>query len=440
MNRDEEPRRPAALLDDDAAIENRLLRRIIEVTSSRLELVDVARRVAALITEATAADVCFVHLVDEDRRRVVLIGATPPFDELVGEIELGFGEGIAGWVAEHAEPAVVPDKWHDPRYRYIPALRGEDFISLVSVPMLIRGTEVVGVLNVHSRKERHYRERDLVLLTGIANLMAPVVENARLYERLAQREMMLEEFASRTVEAQELERRRVAGEIHDGISQRLISLWYHLLAAEDAETDEVLQIELQVAKELTSAALDDARTAITALRPPLLDDLGLGPSLESLAKSLPAHEVRVDIDSCPLPAHVEVALYRIAQEAMQNVVKHAGATEVVLELAAVPGGARLVVRDNGCGFEPGATHPDVAPHAYGLIGMRERAELIGARLEVRSASGVGTTIEVELESTFTVEPTARSTGTRDEDVDEEPGRRRKRLETAGDDVPAPIDG
>jgi signal transduction histidine kinase len=427
------------VLDDDAAIENRLLRRILEVTSSRLELVDVARRVAGLITEATESDVCFVHLVDEERRRVVLIGATPPFDELAGEIELAFGEGIAGWVAEHAEPAIVPDKWCDPRYRYIPALRGEDYVSLVSVPMLIRGSEVVGVLNVHSREERRYRDRDLALLTGIANLMAPVVENARLYERLAERETMLEEFASRTVDAQELERRRVAGEIHDGISQRLISLWYHLLAAEDAESDDTMRTELHAAQELTSAALDEARTAITALRPPLLDDLGLGPSLESLAKSLPCHEVSVDIVSCPLPPHVEVALYRITQEALQNVVKHAGATQVLVRLASDAGAVLLVVRDNGNGFEPGAAGRDASSPAYGLVGMRERAELIGARLDVRSAPGMGTTVQVALTG-CAPEPISGALRRGDEDVDEQLGGGGKGFVAAGDDVPAPLDG
>ena len=136
-------------------------------------------------------------------------------------------------MALHAEPAIVPDKWNDDRYRYIPALRGEDFASMVSVPMMIpRGRRVVGVLNLHSREPRNFGPYDLALLTQVANLMARTIENSRLYHRLAQREEMLETFATRIIEAQEQERRRLAGDIHDGISQRLVSLWYHLLAAE----------------------------------------------------------------------------------------------------------------------------------------------------------------------------------------------------------------
>ena len=352
------------------------------------------QRVAALVTEATGSDVCFVHLVDEERDRVVLAGATPPFDELVGTVELPLGEGIAGWVAQHAEVAVVPDKWNDSRYRYIPALRGEDYASMVSVPVAAR-RRVVGVLNVHSRQPRTYAEHDLALLTQVARLMARTIENARLYRRLAEREEMLETFASRTIEAQEHERRRLAGEIHDGISQRLVSLWYHLLAAEDAVSDAAtLHRELGVAKDLATAALAEARGAIADLRPSILDDLGLGPSLESLARTLTVPEVALDVSPVELPPHVEVALYRIAQEALQNVEKHARANSVRLTLTAGGDVVRLVVHDDGRGFVEGSDDATAARHAYGMTGIRERAELIGARLTVSSLPGKGTSVEV----------------------------------------------
>lgn len=385
----------SALEGADPATENRLLRRVIEVTSADLDLSDVVRRVAELVTEATESDVCFVHLVDDVHKRLVLAGATPPFDALVGTIELAVGEGVAGWVAQHAKPAVVPDKWQDSRYRYIPALRGEDFTSLVSVPMMLRSDRVVGVLNVHSRRRRDYGQRELVLLTGVAELMARAVDRARLYEQLAQREAMLEGFAARTVEAQELERRRLAGEIHDGISQRLISVWYHLLAAEDARGEaDTVRREVNRAKELATAALDEARTAIAALRPSVLDDLGLGPSLESLAASVSGPEMELDIGSCSLPAHVEVALYRIAQEALQNIVKHADASRVLVYLSQDADGVRLLVRDDGRGFAPEAGRESATSMSYGMVGMRERAELISASLTVKSEPGDGTAVEV----------------------------------------------
>ena len=370
-----------------------LLRRIIEITAEDLDLREVVRRVAALIIEAHGADVCFVHLVDDARGCLVLAGATPPFDQLAGTIELAIGEGVAGWVAQHGQPLVVDDKWSDPRYKYIPALRGEDYASLVSLPMMRRGRRVVGVVNVHSKTRRHHTEEELAVLSDVTGLLAGIVENARLYSRLAEREAELERFAARTIELQELERRRVAADIHDGISQRLVSLWYHLSAADEAVagSPQIVADELTAAKELATAAMEEARRAIVGLRPAVLDDLGLGPGLESLASSVPGLKITVDVDSPALPAHVETALYRIAQEALQNVAKHADATSVGLGLSATAAGARLVVADDGRGFDPESEH---RPHSYGLLGIHERAALVGARVTVASAPGEGTTITV----------------------------------------------
>ena len=140
-----------------------------------------------------------------------------------------------------------------------------------------------------------------------------------------------------------------------------------------------------------------ARRAIAGLRPSTLDDLGLGPSLESLAHTVAGLEVEVDIGPARLPAHVEVALYRIAQEALQNVMKHASAERVTLRLSSAHGAVQLVVEDDGRGFQPAQTARNRnGDPAYGLVGMRERAELVGARLEVTSTPGSGTRVLVEL--------------------------------------------
>lgn len=388
----------------DIATENRLLRRIIEATSADLDIHEVSQRVAALMTEATGADVCFVHLVEEERGRVVLCGATPPFDQAVGSVELAIGEGIAGWVAQHAAPAIVPDKWKDARYKYIPALRGEDYTSMMSVPMVAQG-KVVGVLNVHAKSVRNWDDQDVALMSDVANNLARAVMNSRLYADLAQREEMLESFATRTVEAQEQERRRLAGEIHDGISQPLISLWYHLLAAEDAVTRldgetpdaERVRAELAEAKQLATDALSEARAAITGLRPAVLDDLGLGPSLESLARSLTGINADVDVTPADLPPHVEMALYRIAQEALHNVVRHSGADSVSIAFGPTDdGGAQLVVADDGSGLPDEWLEVAEDRGSYGMVGMRERAELIGADLTIHSRPGLGTTVTVRV--------------------------------------------
>ena len=377
--------------------ENELLRRIIATFSAGLDLDGTVRRLAQLMIEVTAADVCFVHVLDETGRRLVLAGGTPPFDELAGTIELAVGEGVAGWVALHGEPAVVEDKWSDPRYRYFPELRGENYASLLSVPMISRPGHLVGVLNVHSESRRHFSPDKVSLVGHVANLMAGAVENARLYTRLAEREEAVERFAQHTLQLQEAERQRLAAEIHDGISQRIVSLHYHLCAAADALPPASTQVagQLVAARDLAAAALDEARSAIGGLRPPLLDDLGLGACLRGLARDLPPSiNAEVEVDECDLEAHVETAIYRMAQEALQNVVKHSGASRVRIELRVLRNVVQVLVVDDGCGFAPEALAGATGGTRYGVTGMRARADLVGAELRIDSKPRKGTRVSI----------------------------------------------
>lgn len=382
----------------DANRERELLLRIIDTISQGLALVPLAQGVAALITDATDTDVCFVHVLDAERQELALTGATPPFDRLAGTIRLPLGTGVSGWVAEHAESVVlVEHKRSDPRYRYIPELRGEDYTSMASVPMVSGPGTLVGVLNVHTVERRDFRQADIDLLTSIGTLVAGAIENARLHRRLSDREQAREQFAEQIIALQERERRRLAAEIHDGISQRIVGLSFHLSAAADSVQAEpgFAADQIHAARELAEAALEETRLAIAGLRPSVLDDLGLAAGLESLARSVAEVEVdvAVDLGGRRVPEHVETALYRIAQESLQNVAKHARARRASVSLE--DAGAAIVLRiiDDGRGFAP-AGQEGSAKTTYGLAGMRERADLIDGTLEVVSRPGQGTTVTV----------------------------------------------
>ncbi len=371
----------------------------MEIISACLDLDEILQGIAALVTETTHTDVCLVHLLDEAGQHLVLRGATPPFHRLAGQVELKMGEGVPGWVAAHGKPAVIAEgKLSDERYAYVPGLCDDDFTSMASVPIHGKGEprRLVGVLDVRTRARRAFTDADVRLLGRIAGLMAGAIENAHLHRRLAQREEAMERFAERIVLAQEAERRRLAGEIHDGISQRVVSLSFHLSAAADAvaTAPDIAAREIAEAQLLAEAALDETRFAIAGLHPPVLDDLGLAASLESLARSIPQLEVHAEVHPCDLPAHVAAAVYRIAQEALQNVVKHAKARSARVRLLAHGDTMTLEVEDDGKGFASAAPAGHPGPGGYGLPGMRERSELLGGTLEVKSCAGEGTLLRL----------------------------------------------
>jgi two-component system, NarL family, sensor kinase len=384
----------------DADRELALLREIIQAASSGPGVEPLAAAAARMITEATATDVCFVHVLDDSDRSLTLAGATPPFDSQIGKVRLPLGSGVSGWVARHREPVVIShDKESDPRYMPIESLRGSDFTSMVSVPMETDPGGLVGVLNVHTVDPREFTSSDVELLLVIGRLIAGALHQARLHRQLVARERAHENFVEQVIQAQEIERRRLAGDIHDGISQRLITLSYRLDAAARAVADKPVEAakQLEKARELVELTLQEARAAIGGLRPPVLDDLGLAGGLASLAWSIPEIEMELALDENRLPEHIEIALYRIAQECLQNIVKHAEARVARLSLDIGDDTVRLEIVDDGVGFDT-LEHPLGADPmgGYGLLSMAERAELVGGRLNIRSRPGSGTAVTVTI--------------------------------------------
>jgi two-component system, NarL family, sensor histidine kinase UhpB len=224
----------------------------------------------------------------------------------------------------------------------------------------------------------------------------------RLLERIEEERRRSGQLAMR---AQEEERRRLARDLHDEVNQALTAILLRLeaLAQESPPEREPEMAEL---KKLVNRAMEELLTLARQLRPSALDDHGLLPAVEAQLKRFSARtgiEVRLHTEGDPneLPEVVQTAIYRVAQEALANVGRHAGATVVEVDLEAEDGEAELRVRDDGAGFDPG-----VIPRAgsqgpgagLGLSGMAERARLVGGELDVRSAPGGGTSVTLRIRS------------------------------------------
>ncbi|KJF15741.1 sensor histidine kinase [Acidithrix ferrooxidans] len=235
---------------------------------------------------------------------------------------------------------------------------------------------------------------ELVLddLKYVANIIAPHIETAALLYRLIAPESQLERFAAVTIDSTEQERKRIANDIHDGVGQLLHSTHYRLDAAMYASDMPESQTEIEAAKQLVIAAIAETKNTIHRLRPGVLDDLGLIAALNSLASSIRTPTVDVNLPedySVTMASTVETAIYRIVQEALSNIQRHASAQFASLAVHVNADADELIVAisDDGIGFDP-----DNITRGIGLDGMRERAELVGATLDVTSRRGHGARI------------------------------------------------
>jgi GAF domain-containing protein/PucR-like helix-turn-helix protein/diguanylate cyclase with GGDEF domain len=167
--------------------ENRILYEIISTVGSSLELEQVLAAVVRLLSDASAVHATFVYLVEDAGERLVLRAASEPYAHLVGEIALERPEGIAWWAAEHKEPAFTQELLSDPRTKFVPELEEEKFQSLLSVPIVARDGNVIGVISLHTEAPREFTPPEIEVLTSSASLVAGAIENARLYEETRQR-------------------------------------------------------------------------------------------------------------------------------------------------------------------------------------------------------------------------------------------------------------
>ncbi|MEW6232020.1 MAG: histidine kinase [Chloroflexota bacterium] len=344
---------------------------------------EVVRLVLDTVTETLGAEGAALYLLDDGQycpTEAGLAGAFPAEG------------GLATWLTRERRPLVlIPDD----RSAQADDLRQAG--ATLALPLLA-GEKLLGILTLGEKRSGDlYTQEDLDLFATLAHSAALALENARLHEeRLA----ILRQQLAQVTAAQEEERRRIARELHDGVGPALASLNVRLRTARKLlERDQHLTgQEIEELAELAQTNIQDIRRLIYDLRPAALDELGLVPALREyvtryqeeqgleVALSLPESDER-------LPAPVETALFRIAQEALNNVVRHAQAHRVDVALGRDEAHVTLRIADDGQGFDPQASRSSMH---LGLWSMRERVEQLGGRFEVESAPGRGTKLVVKI--------------------------------------------
>jgi signal transduction histidine kinase len=355
--------------------------------AAELSVEDVLQRLVEAARELAGARFAALGLPDGEGgfRSFLTAGMS---DELVASLgPLPRQHGVLGAMLESRDPYRTRDLRRHPRFRGWWPRGHPDMRSFLGVP-IVAPAGVVGAFYLTEKVDAlDFDAEDEQLIGLLASHAAIAIANARLYE--ASRELSVVE-----------ERNRLALELHDAVSQRLFGIG---LEAEAAVT--LLEREPAAARErvskvqaLAQEASDELRTLVFGLRPPDLDRDGLGGALRKhveLLRRLHEREIEVDLDDgVGLGVSRDAEVLRIAQEALQNAVRHSGAGRLAVKLHSREGGLVLEVEDNGIGFEPHA--PELRSHRLGLTSMDERARRLGARLEIRSQPGAGTLVRLEL--------------------------------------------
>ena len=271
----------------------------------------------------------------------------------------------------------------------------------MGIPLFARG-DVAGLFSLSKREPGYFNEEHMRLAEAMSIHASAAVDNAVLFEQVRTSAVRLRLLSRRLVEAQESERRKLARELHDESGQALVSLRFGLRLLEK-EIDAGGDVAGRVAELMkrTDSVIDGLHRLAADLRPASLDHLGLDAALRQYARTAAAESglaVRFSargFTSDRLPAVVETDLFRIVQEALTNVVRHARATRVDILVECRRDRAMVMIEDDGVGFEPDRV---VGEDHFGLLGMRERAEALGGTLAIESTPGAGTTVVVEVPS------------------------------------------
>ncbi|MGZ8782135.1 MAG: GAF domain-containing protein [Gaiellaceae bacterium] len=356
--------------------------------SSELELQPLLALIARRLRELVDAKLVLIALPEGDSLRVAAAEGESSFG--VTGMELTIAGSKAGRVLDRGRSERIDSLLDDPEVDQ-QAIRRLGVHSALYVPLLVRG-RAFGIVIAHDKQgpSPAFSEDDLRLAESLASRAAIAVD---LSERVSQ------DSVRKVVEAQELERARLARELHDETGQALTSILLGLKPLEQSAQTPEAREALDSVRELVGSTLQDVRRLAVELRPSALDDFGLVAAVERLTDTFRDQSgLRVDLETqlgeARLLIDAETTLYRVIQESLTNVVKHANAGRVSILLQRKTNTVVAVVEDDGSGFNTSETRAD----ALGLVGMRERVSLAGGRLQVESTPGSGTTVVAEVPS------------------------------------------
>jgi signal transduction histidine kinase len=378
---------------DTKRAENEALLRVLDSELREHELQRMLNRVLELTVQIFDADLGVVLLSDNKRKVVKLTASVGmPENEMV-DFEMPDGDGLVGAIAETGEPLLVTNVESDPRVRSDYFRRNVK--SVWGVPLKSEGRPM-GALLIGFKKVYEWYPTERDLLRAIADRSVSAIERTQMMDALREREQKIVELSAHLLRAQEEERKRISRELHDETGQGLMVIRLYLGMLENVLTARNAKAKVRETVEVVDRTIEGIRRIIGKLSPLVLQELGLTAAIRKEAKDLAKTtgirvRVLVSNEQDRFAPEAETAIYRVVQEALHNVAKHAQAKSVTIKLTRDNDLMRLSVQDDGVGI---SQKPDRNGQSFGLAGIRERVASLGGSVSIWTERGQGTRLEI----------------------------------------------
>lgn len=378
---------------DAKTVESNALLSLLDAELAADDLSVLLQKVMEITTRTFQASMGAILLRDFENSQLTLANAVGLDDEEVPEdFRLAIGQGFAGQIAEKGEPAMVLDTNADGSFSA--SLRAKAK-SLWGVPLKVEGV-TIGVVAIGFPKPYEWLPTERELMRAIADRAALAIERAQMTAALREREQRIAELSAHLLRVQEEERKRISRELHDETGQALMVIRLYLGMMESAGAKN-FRGKIKETVDVVDRTIEGIRRIIGKLSPLVLQELGLVAAIRKEAKDLAKTtgvktRVLISEDVGRLAPGTEQAIYRVVQEALHNVAKHAQAKNVTIQVAREGQVVNVLVEDDGVGIQPTRGNP--RDRSFGLAGIKERIAMLGGVSRVISAKGKGTRIEI----------------------------------------------
>lgn len=377
---------------------------VISTISSTLDIRQVLHVVAQLTADLFLARSC-IYMLDNNSETLIPTVAVGSYDiELKNKFKAlkNYPLFPAITLAINSQRPVIITPKNIRKYIPVDMIKDFNYNWMVLAPIVIMD-KTLGIMQVdRPYGPRGFDHEETEIIFAIARVTAIAIENARLIEMLSQKELLLHRLVNKIIIAQEDERKRLASDLHDGIIQSLIGIWYRLQRISPISQDTGKWYkEINDLTNLLGEQIQDIRRILFDLRPVILDNYGLIPAIQSFSEKVQEqHNLQIDLailkENMRFPPKIEITLFRIFQEVITNVIKHSGATKVKVSFDVNNDTIKLSITDNGSGLCKSKLCQPQKLNGLGLASIQERALLLNGTCNINSEPGQGTQVIVQI--------------------------------------------